>query len=334
MHPGARRRSTWLRAIALAYALFLALIELSRRVGPEQWWLTCLNLYFPQAVWALPGVLLLLLAFAIDRRLALVLALCVLWVLGPLMGLAVVFKRTTAPPEQRLRVMTYNVKYGLGDMRGVAAEILAADPDLLLLQDVGSRVTTYPPLAKFLRTRHVEAEGFYLVASRYPLSPMDYRPMGPDWYVRTRIEDARFPVAVYNVHLMTPRDGLQEMRAWSVDAVDEIMSSAAVRLAQVDQLNRDLDRESGPVLLAGDLNAPPESLVLRRLMSTRLQDAFGAAGRGYGYTYGHTLRPRWSYMRLDHILFSRDFVALDSRAGGAVGSAHRPVVADLAYPGP
>lgn len=249
MHPGARRRSTWLRAIALAYALFLALIELSRRVG--------------------------LLAFAIDRRLALVLALCVL---GPLMGLAVVFKRATAPPEQRLRVMTYNVKYGLGDMRGVAAEILAADPDLLLLQDVGSRVTTYPPLAKFLRTRHVEAEGFYLVASRYPLSPMDYRPMGPDWYVRTRIEDARFPVAVYNVHLMTPRDGLQEMRAWSVDAVDEIMSSAAARLAQVDQLNRDLDRESGPVLLAGDLNAPPESLVLRRLRSTRLQDAFGAAG--------------------------------------------------------
>jgi endonuclease/exonuclease/phosphatase (EEP) superfamily protein YafD len=159
--------TTWLRAIALAYALFLALIELSRRVGPEQWWLTCLNLYFPQAVWALSGVLLLLLAFAIDRRLALVLALCVLWVLGPLMGLAVVFKRTTAPPEQRLRVMTYNVKYGLGDMRGVAAEILAADPDLLLLQDVGSRVTTYPPLAKFLRTRHVEAEG-YLVASATP----------------------------------------------------------------------------------------------------------------------------------------------------------------------
>ena len=74
--------------------------------------------------------------------------------------------------------------------------------------------------------------------------------------------------------------------------------------------------------------------MLRRLRSTRLQDAFGAAGRGYGYTYGHTLRPRWSYMRLDHILFSRDFVALDSRAGSAVGSAHRPVVADLAYPGP
>ena len=104
MHPGARRRSTWLRAIALAYALFLALIELSRRVG--------------------------LLAFAIDRRLALVLALCVLWVLGRLMGLAVVFKRATAPPEKRLRVMTYNVKYGLGDMRVVAAEILAADPVL------------------------------------------------------------------------------------------------------------------------------------------------------------------------------------------------------------
>jgi endonuclease/exonuclease/phosphatase (EEP) superfamily protein YafD len=38
-------------------------------------------------------------------------------------------------------------------------------------------------------------------------------------------------------------------------------------------------------------------------------------------------------MRIDHILFSRELVALDSWVGGRSGSAHRPVVADLARAG-
>jgi endonuclease/exonuclease/phosphatase (EEP) superfamily protein YafD len=229
--------------------------------------------------------------------------------------------------------MTYNVKYGRGDVRALTEQVLAADPDLLLIQDVSYRVTTYPPFAAFLRTRHVEAEGFYLIASRYPLSPVEYRPMGSDWYVRTRVESASFPLAVYNVHLMTPRDGLAAMRERSREGLGELMEGARERLAQVAQLNADLDREVGPVLLAGDLNAPPESLVLRQMRSNRLKDAFGEAGRGYGYTYGHSLKPYVSYMRIDHILFSRELVALDSWVGGRPGSAHRPVVADLARGG-
>jgi endonuclease/exonuclease/phosphatase (EEP) superfamily protein YafD len=333
LHPGARRRSTWLRGPVLAYAACIVVIEISRLLGPERWWPACLNLYLPQGAWALPGVLLLLLSLVLDRRFVLVPALCFAWVLGPLMGFCFAVVRPSAPPDRRFRVMTYNVKYARGDTGAVTNEVLTADPDLLLMQDANRQVTTYPRFAAFLRTRHVEMEGFYLVASRFPLSPLEYRPLGPDWYVRTRIENASFPIAVYNVHLMTPRDGLKAMRDWSEEGFSEIMESARVRLAQVAQLNADLDREVGPVLLAGDLNAPPESLVLRRLKSDRLRDAFSAAGRGYGYTYGHALKPYVSYMRIDHLLFSREFVALDSWVGGRSGSAHRPVVADLAQSG-
>lgn len=333
MHPDARRRSTWLRGLVLAYAACIVVIEISRQLGPERWWLTCLNLYLPQGAWAVPGVLLLLLSLVLDRTFVFVPALCLAWVLGPVMGLCFAVARPSAPPERRFRVMTYNVKYARGDTRALTEEVLAADPDLLLIQDASHRVTMYPPFAAFLRTRHVEMEGFYLVASRYPLSPIEYRPMGPDWYVRTQVESASFPLTVYNVHLMTPRDGLEAMREWSRKGLSELMDGARERLTQVEQLNADLDREVGPVLLAGDLNAPPESLVLRRLRSNRLKDAFGEAGRGYGYTYGHSLKPYVSYMRIDHVLFSRELVALDSWVGGRPGSAHRPVVADLARTG-
>ena len=333
MHPGARRRSTWLRGLVLAYATCLVVIAISRQLGPERWWLTGLNLYLPQGAWALAGVLLLLLSLVLDRRFALAPALCLVWVLGPLMGFCFTVARPSVPPERRFRVMTYNVKWAHRDARAVTEEVLAADPDLLLFQDVNHQIAKYPPFAAFLRTRHVEMAGFYLVASRFPFSPLEDRPLGPERYVRTRIEDASFPIVVYNVHLMTPRDGLEAVWDWSEEGRREIMASARVRLVQVEQLNADLDREVGPVLLAGDLNAPPESLVVRRLKSSRFHDAFSDAGRGYGYTYGHSLIPYVSYMRIDHILFSRELAALDSWVGGRSGSAHRPVVADIARAG-
>jgi vancomycin resistance protein VanJ len=330
---GTRRRRTWFRWLVVLYAASLAAIEVSRWLGPERWWLTCLNLYLPQAAWAAPGVLLLLLALALDRRFALVPALCLAWALGPIMGLSFPINRSTAAPERTFRVMTYNVKYGRGDMQSMAAEVVAADPDLLLLQDVYQETTRYPALAAFMRTRHVEREGFYVVVSRFPLAPIEYRRMGPDWYVRTAATIDGVSIAVYSVHLMTPRYGLEALRERSRDGIDELMEGARDRLIQVEQLNADLARERGPVLLAGDLNAPTGSLVLRRLRSDRFRDAFREAGRGYGFTYGHRLRARVSYLRIDYILFSRGLVALRTWVGGGAGSDHRPVLSEMALSG-
>jgi vancomycin resistance protein VanJ len=334
MAPGVRRRRTWLRGLVLLYAAALAAVEISRWVGPERWWLTCLNLYLPQVAWAAPGVLLCLLTLGLDRRFTLAPVLCLAWALGPIMGLSLPVGRPTPSPERAFRVMTYNVKYGRQGVRNVAAEVQAADPDLLLLQDVYQGTVAHPALAGFMRTRHVEQEGFYVVASRFPLEPIEYRRMGRDWYVRTAVTIAGQSVAVYNVHLMTPRDGLEALREWSRAGIDELMDGARDRLDQVEQLNADLDRERGPVLLAGDLNAPPGSLVVRRLRSDRFRDAFETAGRGYGFTYGHRLLVRASYLRIDHILYTRELVALRTWVGGGAGSDHRPVLSEMALAGP
>jgi endonuclease/exonuclease/phosphatase (EEP) superfamily protein YafD len=60
-----------------------------------------------------------------------------------------------------------------------------------------------------------------------------------------------------------------------------------------------------------------------------LRDAFSTAGLGYGYTYGHGLRLGHSFVRIDHILVSRHWDVVRSWTGGAAGSDHRPVIADL-----
>jgi len=82
--------------------------------------------------------------------------------------------------------------------------------------------------------------------------------------------------------------------------------------------------------VAGDFNAPVQSIVCRKLMRHGLTDAFSTAGQGYGYSFGHELRlVAHSYVRLDHILASRHWRVERCWTGGADASDHRPVIADL-----
>jgi endonuclease/exonuclease/phosphatase (EEP) superfamily protein YafD len=84
------------------------------------------------------------------------------------------------------------------------------------------------------------------------------------------------------------------------------------------------------VIVAGDLNAPAQSLVVRTLLDSGLRDAFSSASWGYGYTHGHSLRPHlFSTIRIDHILVSPEIGVADCFVGGKAGSEHRPVIADL-----
>ena len=98
---------------------------------------------------------------------------------------------------------------------------------------------------------------------------------------------------------------------------------------QANKLCDDIRSLQGPVIIGGDLNAPPSSLVIRHLEQSGLTDAFTEAGWGYGYTYGHSMRLHQSYLRIDHIMLTPDFFVKSARVGGASGSDHRPVIADV-----
>ena len=320
--------------INAAYALALLVLSVSNAAGPELWWVGSLNLYLPQWLWALPGVLLLPLTFRVDRKLALVPLLALVWVFGPLMGFGLHWPVSPDAPDTgggtgaRLRVMTYNVKWGERDAAAIVADIHTFHPDLVQFQD--SQEVMNGEVGTALAGWNVRRSGQYLVASRLPLPELESRDFsfaGSDHHcVRYLLHLGAADVAVYDVHLLSPRGGLESVRHRDVGG---LVGNAGDRLEEAAHLAAYVRAEPGPTLLTGDLNAPVQSLVCRRLFDAGLRDAFSEAGSGYGYSYGAFTGVRIPYVRIDHVLVSRQWQVRHCWVGNAQGSDHRPVIADL-----
>lgn len=326
-------------AVALAcvfYAAFVSAIALSNALGPERWWWAGVNMFLPQLLWAGPGLVLLPLTAWYARRWVWLPLVTVLFVAGPVMGFC--WSRQTAPGGMPdgvpLRVMTFNVQlWQSAYAPDVVNEIREAHPDVLLLQD--ARAAGHTVLDEFLKDWKVAEFGQYIIASKFPIldpivGDISYRGE-THTFLRARINVDGQNIVVSTAHFSTPRDALNAFRTpefWAV-GVPSIERNLSDRMVQARALADDLRHVEGPLIVGGDLNVPPPSLASRTLTGLGLVDAFAAGGRGYGYTFGHSLRLRQSFLRLDRILVSRHFTAVAAHVGAAGASDHRPVIADL-----
>ena len=314
------------------HAAIVSSIALLNVLGPERWWGAGVNMFVPQWIWGAPSLALLPLSVSYARRWMWLPAGSLLLVAGPLMGFC--WSAQRGAEGVPLRVMTYNVQlWQRQNVSEVVAEIRTTHPDILFLQD--ARAGTRTVLDNFLSDWNVASFGQYVIASKFPIfdsAPGDISYDGDTHtYLHARINVAGQYVLVSTAHFATPRDALSGYRSpkfWA-GRVPFIKEDLSHRIIQARRLADDLRHEQEPVIVAGDLNSPPPSLAIRTLTDVGLADAFSAGGRGYGYTYGHTLLYRQSFLRLDHILVSRHFTTAACSIGGTSGSDHRPVVADL-----
>ena len=341
-HPKA---TAFLLTLTCILGILLVAITIMTRFGADRWWFGALNLYLPHMVWAVPGVLLLLAMVMVNRRWIWAPALCVVWVFGPLMGLCWSLKTSPQPDDILLRVMTCNVKFGKHDISSLIADIDRYHPDVILLQDATGLLQT--PFREYFLNWQVTEFGQYIIACRFPLDDAEVEWINFPGQVenqsclRCRLRIAGTEITLYNVHFLSPREALNLAPAalrnppFRDFAANQLENSATSRLIQARTLSKLLLRETGPVIVAGDLNAPDDSLVCATLRSAGLRDAFAEKGRGYGYTYGHFLLPqrfplpRFSFIRIDHIMMSSHMEAMRSWTGTADASDHRPVFADL-----
>ena len=326
------------------YGLILAAITFVNLSGAEHWWLGALNLYLPQALWAIPAVILLVAALRTDRAWTWLPALYLVWVLGPIMGLRYALR--TDPPAAAgapVRILSCNIKYGLRDSAELLTDIDCYQPQLVLLQDADHFMAG--PLGPFFKHWNVRDYGQFVIASRLPLAPAQVlwvaTPTGRHPFLRCQMRLGPTTLTLFNVHFQSPRDSLNAFRTddggrWHpLEAIRDLEGNAAVRLDQARALRELVQAEPGPVLIAGDLNSSDPSRVCATLRDAGLQDAFDAGGRGYGYTYGHFLlqhRLPWmrlSWMRIDHIMASAQLRVGRCWVGTAKASDHRPVIADL-----
>jgi endonuclease/exonuclease/phosphatase (EEP) superfamily protein YafD len=78
------------------------------------------------------------------------------------------------------------------------------------------------------------------------------------------------------------------------------------------------------VIVLGDFNMPPDSAIYRQFWSD-FSNAISSAGFGFGSTH-FTHR---TAVRIDHVLAGPGWRFRRAWVGPFVGSAHRPVVADV-----
>jgi vancomycin resistance protein VanJ len=330
--------------LTFSYGAILAAITALDCFGADHWWFGALNLYIPQAMWVVPAVILTFFSLRVARHWIWMPGLCVLWVLGPIMGFC---WSPQAPPEPAgtlsMRIMTCNAKYGNRDIAALINDIARHVPDVVLLQDAGGSLSS--PLGDYFREWNVRSFGEYVIASRFPLSAAEVRwisfPGEKQTCLRCRLLIGATAITIYNVHFQSPRVGLNAFRTarkrpWYLPkAIHQLENNAEARLMQARAIREFVRQEQGPVIVAGDLNSPDPSQACLTLRDAGLHDAFAEGGRGYGYTYGHFLfqhRLPWlqvSWMRIDHIMISAQLKSFRCRTGTGEASDHRPVIADL-----
>lgn len=108
-----------------------------------------------------------------------------------------------------------------------------------------------------------------------------------------------------------------------LDLSSRMREAIQKRAVQVLQVREHIEKSPYPVIVCGDFNDSPISYTYRHMRGDDLSDAFVTAGDGFGATYDG-LFPSF---RIDYILHSKVFTALDFTVLDCSFSDHFPIVA-------
>jgi endonuclease/exonuclease/phosphatase family metal-dependent hydrolase len=248
------------------------------------------------------------------------------------------FAAATQPPEASLRVMTFNIHAGHSDLARTADVIRTSKADIVALQEVD--------------VHWGERSGFEDQATALSKATgMDVR-FGPIYRLPGDASGApkrefgvailsRFPITSSRNHAITrlstqggqtpqPMPGFLQVTVQSAAGAVDVFSThldyrpdPAVRRTQVADMLAIVRTATNPVVLMGDLNAPPDAPELRPLFEA-LDDAW--QGRDdVGGTYPAAAPAR----RIDYVLAGRRIRVRRAQVIATDASDHLPVVADL-----
>jgi vancomycin resistance protein VanJ len=329
--PERRRLKGIVAAASWAYLFVVVALWVFLRVAGDRWWFAAFFVFGPRWVVALPALLLVPTALLARRRSLWPLAASLGVVVGPIMGLCVPWHRlfTADKPAFHLRVMTCNSHGTAMDLQRMAALIDAVGADVVATQESN-------PDGRTLGAGrwYVLGDSELRVQSRYPIRQVAeiFRNGDGGWgsgnAVEYELTTPAGPVRLVDLHLASPHDALSSAVRLDSDAPAEVELNTVRRLSEAGDLAA-VARQVGPgVVLCGDFNMPCDSEGYR-WNRTSLGDAFSAGGWGFGWTYHHG----GTAVRIDHILTGADWDCRRCWVGPAVGSPHRPLIADLTWKG-
>jgi len=318
-------------AAVLAYLCLALVAAAGVWLLADRWWPATVFLFGPRWITILPVFVLVPAVLLRDRQLLVPLFLSALIVLGPVIGLHTGWRRmfVTPDPERDIRVMSFNTEGGRGLAWTPTGVLDALEVDIAALQECGG------DLADRIRNLdgwYTDARGGACLMSRFPILAVSQMQRdaflaagGSGLVVTYRLEVRGRAVDLTNLHLETPRAGLEAIRAGRIEEGAPLLEGkSALRDIEHRFAQRWVDTLPEPRLVLGDFNSPPESPMFRSYWGD-WQNAFNLVGVGLGGTRLNG----WIRARIDHILADDRWIVVRSRLGPRLGSDHAPILADV-----
>jgi endonuclease/exonuclease/phosphatase (EEP) superfamily protein YafD len=238
---------------------------------------------------------------------------------------------TRAAPKRSdhsLRIMSFNVNFGIAGDPVTVDAIAAGDADIVLLQETNTAWATAMidrldyKFRTFEETDSWPAGGMGIL-SRYPIISLEKLkpPDGAPFFAWRAVVDTKLGrIQLVDVHLRPP---MSDGGSWIVG----YWSTREVREREIVYHAAALDPKL-PTIIAGDFNEEGDGRAISYLRDHGFHDAvaqFVGTKRTWEWpTSAMTLK-----FQLDHILYDEHFVALSAAVLEAGRSDHKPIVADF-----
>jgi endonuclease/exonuclease/phosphatase family metal-dependent hydrolase len=241
--------------------------------------------------------------------------------------------------ELSLRVMTYNIRSGNGNLDATAAAIRAQSPDVVALQEVDVHWAERSAFADQIGVLAAKLgmEARFAPIYRLPGLTPDAPPREFGVAMLSRYPIIAFrndTIARLSTQVQNPvpapapglLDAMLDVRGRRVRVFNthlDYRKDPAVRTQQVREMLGYVGDPAVPTLVFGDMNAAPDAPELQPLLQ-RLHDAWSGPD-SLGFTYPAE-SPR---QRIDFVLVSPQFTVRSVHVPETPASDHRPVVAEL-----
>jgi vancomycin resistance protein VanJ len=295
-------------------------------VGADESAGATLLLFGPRWIVALP--LLVLVPLAIYVRSYWAGLLCILSgliITGPIMGGTISVGPlfgSDRPALTQLRIVSWNMD-GIKVGPAFRHFLDQTRPTILVCQESGLAADELPAGWKVL------GESGNRVATQLPMrfdGFLNFHSLGVSGRLdRFILETPDGQIILIDLHLPTPRPGIEAAIRSKFRDFSELRRMIEIR-AEASRIARAwVGSPTQNMIMVGDFNTPVESRIYRANWS-EFRNAYSEAGNGWGTTK----QTRWFGTRIDHVLFTASWRCRKVWVGPAMGSDHRPLIADLA----
>ena len=362
-NSGAVRRDTpfilafSFRVVLVVAALAMVLSYISIYVNPAKFAVPLFfGLYFIPIVCV--NLVLFLIAIFSRSRSAWIPVIVLLPSLLYVEGMYKIDQGETLPQKEgiKLKVQSYNVgMFSAGKesvskdkcRKNVVNHIRKNEPHIVCLQEffVESRMQADTILPEYKYRYHhlfkVRNGKFFgnIILSKYPIveSGKISFPRSTNLSVYADIDHFGRRVRVYNNHLesydvsftgfikkLNSNPQREEIADGIIEVHEKMKGAFIKRSEQVNKIMQSIEDSHLPAIICGDFNDTPMSYTYHRLSKER-KDSFVESGSGFAGTY----MPVWPLLRIDYILFPKEYEGVSHTTDMVGYSDHLPVTAEF-----